>query len=130
MKRGKACRIISASEIVRLQPSLCRERPGFLSSRSDQKDTIMTGNGASVHLGEIAMRTRSATVVVVKTAPRSTLESTMSEAQFDRLLDAVRTAIEPAPQALAQPNDPLQAANDNGLSSRFVPFPEGWYAAH
>ena len=130
MKRGKACRIISASEIVRLQPSLCRERPGFLSFRSDQKDTIMTGNGASVHLGEIAMRTRSAAVVVVKTAPRSTLESTMSEAQFDRLLDAVRTAIEPAPHGSAQPNDPLQAANDNGLSAQLVQFPEGWYAAH
>jgi hypothetical protein len=58
----------------------------------------------------------------------------MSEAEYNRLLDAVRTAIEPAPREdfLAQPqtfNQPTKAANDNGLAWPLIPFPEGWYAS-
>jgi hypothetical protein len=58
----------------------------------------------------------------------------MSEAEFDRLLDAVRMAIEPAPpeQFLAfretLPEQP-RAANDNGFGWPLVPFPEGWHAS-
>jgi hypothetical protein len=60
----------------------------------------------------------------------------MSEVEFDLLLDAVRTAIEPAPQEdfLAQSqtqssNPPPKAANDNRHVWPLVAFPEGWYAA-
>jgi hypothetical protein len=58
----------------------------------------------------------------------------MSEAEFDRLLDAVRTAVAPVPQEdfLPYPSTftaPSPAANDNQMAWALVPFPEGWYAA-
>ena len=68
----------------------------------------------------------------------------MSEAEYDRLLEAVRMAIEPAPQEhvlsslpfvanLPLFDEPEQAANDNqqGVNQPWplIPFPEGWSAS-
>jgi hypothetical protein len=57
----------------------------------------------------------------------------MSEADFNQLLEAVRMAIEPAPQEDALANtlaqeQPPRAANDNGQAWPLIPFPEDWYA--
>jgi hypothetical protein len=58
----------------------------------------------------------------------------MSEAEFERLLDAVNAAIAPVPQGdfiagLTTCARPPEAANDNGLAWPLIPFPDGWHAA-
>jgi hypothetical protein len=58
----------------------------------------------------------------------------MSEAEFERMLDAVRVAIDPAPPhdlslPLPMVDAAPRAANDNGLVWPLIPFPEGCYAA-
>jgi hypothetical protein len=57
----------------------------------------------------------------------------MSEAEFERLLDAVRTAVAPAPnENLPLPELafglPRSAANDNQQVWDIIPFPDGWHA--
>jgi hypothetical protein len=63
-------------------------------------------------------------------------ECVMSEVEYDRLLDAVRTAVAPAPQEdfLSYPQSsnqkpPPRAANDNQTAWGIIPFPQGWHAA-
>ena len=58
----------------------------------------------------------------------------MSEVEYDRLLEAVRMAIEPAPQEdflaqLPRIDASPKAANDKELAWPLIPFPEGWNAA-
>lgn len=59
----------------------------------------------------------------------------MSEAEFERVLNAVRAAIEPIPgedvMARLMPFDcaPRHPANDNTLAWPLLPFPDGWNAA-
>jgi hypothetical protein len=72
-------------------------------------------------------------------------ERAMSEAEFDQLLDAIQTAIAPAPpedfamipttfEAMRAANDNAHhrddsgQANDNGVVWDLIPFPDGWNA--
>jgi hypothetical protein len=63
----------------------------------------------------------------------------MGEFEYDRLLDAVRTAIAPVPGEdtvladLLSIRPPIRgtlakAANDNGPTWPAIPFPDGWNA--
>jgi len=53
----------------------------------------------------------------------------MSEVEYNRLLENVRMAIEPAPLEDFLAELPPHAANDNQTAWPLVPFPEGWHAA-
>jgi hypothetical protein len=69
----------------------------------------------------------------VKIPALSNSESAMTEVEFDRLLDAVKMAIEPAlrKELLTHRrtfNKRAKAANDQ-LAWPLVPFPEGWHGA-
>jgi hypothetical protein len=65
----------------------------------------------------------------------------MSEVEFERLLDVVRTAVAPGEDCMrahspihlpisdAAPSLAPRAANDNAHAWPLIPFPEGWNAA-
>jgi hypothetical protein len=67
----------------------------------------------------------------VKMPALSNSEGAMTEVEFNRLLDAVRTAIEPAlrKELLTHPrnrNQRAKAGNDQ-MAWPLIPFPEGWH---
>mgnify|MGYP000229260947 CR=1 FL=1 len=58
----------------------------------------------------------------------------MSEAEYELLLDVVRTAIAPEPESdsmarLFSISHHPKAANDNHGAWPLIPFPDGWCAA-
>ena len=63
----------------------------------------------------------------------SNSESAMTEAEFNRLLDAVRMAIEPAlrEELLTHRRtfDKRAKAADDQMAWPLIPFPEGWHGA-
>jgi hypothetical protein len=65
--------------------------------------------------------------------PRARSESAMTEAEFNRLLDAVRMAIEPALReeflTHRRTFDKRAKAADDQLAWPLIPFPEGWHGA-
>ena len=59
----------------------------------------------------------------------------MSEAEYDRLLDAVSDAFALVPEEdtmatlITMFRQPPKPANDNQLAWPLIPFPQGWHAA-
>jgi hypothetical protein len=61
-------------------------------------------------------------------------ERAVSEAEFERLLDAVNVAIAPVPHrdfvaGMMTSGRPPEAVNDNDGEWPLIPFPDGWHAA-
>jgi hypothetical protein len=69
----------------------------------------------------------------VKIPALSNSESAMTEVEFDRLLDAVRMAIEPALRkeflTHRRTFDKRTKAADDQSNWPLIPFPEGWHGA-